>query len=136
MKRRSMRHAAAGVIAALLASTLVFGQANEPVLTRVKQERAPYLETLRTLVSIESGSRDIEGLNRLSDVIADRLRALGGDVQFIVPGPEATRFADTPAQIGRMVQARFKGKGTRNILLLAHMDTVYEKGMVAKQPFR
>ena len=35
-----------------------------------------------------------------------------------------------------MVLARFKGTGTRRILLLAHMDTVYEKGMGAKQPFR
>jgi glutamate carboxypeptidase len=35
-----------------------------------------------------------------------------------------------------MVLARFRGTGTRNILLLAHMDTVYDKGMGAKQPFR
>ena len=35
-----------------------------------------------------------------------------------------------------MVLARFKGTGTRRVLLLAHMDTVYEKGMGAKQPFR
>jgi glutamate carboxypeptidase len=35
-----------------------------------------------------------------------------------------------------MVLARFTGTGTRNILLLAHMDTVYDKGMGAKQPFR
>ena len=35
-----------------------------------------------------------------------------------------------------MVLARFKGTGTRRILLLAHMDTVYESGMGAKQPFR
>jgi glutamate carboxypeptidase len=35
-----------------------------------------------------------------------------------------------------MVQATFKGTGTRKILLLAHMDTVYERGMGAKQPFR
>jgi Peptidase family M20/M25/M40 len=46
------------------------------------------------------------------------------------------RFDDTPPQIGRMVLARFRGTGTRNILLLAHMDTVYDKGMGAKQPFR
>ena len=28
------------------------------------------------------------------------------------------------------------GGGTRRIMLLAHMDTVYLKGMLAKQPFR
>ena len=32
--------------------------------------------------------------------------------------------------------ARFRGTGTKRILLLAHMDTVYLRGMLAKQPFR
>ena len=111
------------------------GQTTDPLLSRVKQERGAYLKTLQELVSIESGSRDIDGLNRISEVIANRLRALGGEVEFVAPGSDA-RFDDTPAQIGRMVLARFKGTGTRRILLLAHMDTVYEKGMGAKQPFR
>jgi glutamate carboxypeptidase len=111
------------------------GQVPDALLARVKQERAAYLKTLQELVAIESGSRDIDGLNRISELIAARLRAVGGDVQFVAPGTDV-RFDDTPAQIGRMVLARFKGTGTRRILLLAHMDTVYEKGMGAKQPFR
>jgi glutamate carboxypeptidase len=122
-------------VIALVAATTLQGQAVEPVMARVKQERAPFIETLRSLVSIESGSRDLEGLDRISDLIAMRLRALGGEVQF-VPANTTIRFDDTPARIGRMVQATFKGTGTRKILLLAHMDTVYERGMGAKQPFR
>jgi glutamate carboxypeptidase len=35
-----------------------------------------------------------------------------------------------------MVHATFKGTGTRKILLIAHMDTVYRRGMLARQPFR
>jgi glutamate carboxypeptidase len=119
--------------AALTISTA--GQVADPLLARVKQERGTYLKTLQELVSIESGSRDIDGLNRMSDVIAGRLRALGGEVEFVAPGSDI-RFDDTPSRIGRMVLGRFKGTGTRRILLLAHMDTVYERGMGAKQPFR
>jgi glutamate carboxypeptidase len=130
-----MKHITGIALAFLLLQSAIFGQAVEPVLARVRQERAPFIETLRELVSIESGSRDIEGLNRISDVIASRLRALGGDVQFVAPGTDI-RFQDTPTQIGRMVLARFRGTGTRNVLLMAHMDTVYEKGMGASQPFR
>jgi glutamate carboxypeptidase len=111
------------------------GQADNALMARVKQERGAYLKTLQELVSIESGSRDIDGLNRISELIAARLRALGGAVEFVAPGSDV-RFDDSPAQIGRMVLGRFKGTGTRRILLLAHMDTVYEKGMGAKQPFR
>jgi glutamate carboxypeptidase len=126
---------AAALVVAGLAAAALRAQAVEPVMARAKQERAAFIETLRALVSIESGSRDIEGLDRISDLIAMRLRALGGEVQFIAPGDSA-RFDDSPPRIGRMVQARFTGTGTKKILLLAHMDTVYEKGMGAKQPFR
>jgi len=35
-----------------------------------------------------------------------------------------------------MVHARFTGSGDKNILLLAHMDTVYLRGMLANQPFQ
>jgi glutamate carboxypeptidase len=124
------------IVGLIVLSIATGGQAADPLLARVKQERAAYLKTLQELVSIESGSRDIEGLNRISDVIANRLRAIGGDVQFVSAATDGIRFEDTPAQIGRIVLARFKGTGTRNILLLAHMDTVYQRGAGAKQPFR
>ena len=130
-----MKYFAFVAVAFVLAQTASSAQAVAPVLAQVKQQSGPLMQTLRDLVAIESGSRDIEGLNRISELIAGRLRALGGDVQLVAP--EVTmRFEDTPDQIGRMVLARFKGTGTRRILLLAHMDTVYEKGMGAKQPFR
>jgi glutamate carboxypeptidase len=35
-----------------------------------------------------------------------------------------------------MVHAEFKGTGTRKIMLIAHMDTVYLRGMLKDQPFR
>ena len=35
-----------------------------------------------------------------------------------------------------MVRATFKGTGTKKIMLIAHMDTVYQIGMLNKQPFR
>jgi glutamate carboxypeptidase len=34
------------------------------------------------------------------------------------------------------VVARFEGTGTRRVMLLAHMDTVYPRGTLAKRPFR
>ena len=49
---------------------------------------------------------------------------------------EVYKMEDTPSAIGRMVRATFKGRGSKKILLIAHMDTVYLKGMLAKQPFR
>ena len=121
---------------AALFSTWVFAQTANPVLTRAQGEQQSYLETLRELVSIESGSADVEGLNRIADLIAGRLRALGGDVEFVDPPADMVRFENTPPRTGKSVVGRFRGTGTKRILLLAHMDTVYPRGMLAKQPFR
>src|SRR5712671_6678610 len=109
----------------------------EPVHSLAAKEKAPLIETLKGLVSIESGSGDREGLDKIADVIAERLKALGGAVEMVEPDPaDVYRMVDTPKQIGKMVQARFTGTGTKKILLIAHMDTVYLRGMLDKQPFR
>src|SRR4051812_48863104 len=113
----------------------VFAAANEAVLARVKQERPALLDTLKELVAIESGSSDIEGLDRIRDVIAKRFTALGAKVDVIDPEPAAPGVG-IPKQIGKVVRATFTGTGTKKILLLAHMDTVYQRGMLEKQPFR
>ena len=125
-------------IAAFLAPALpgLAAQPVEPVLALAKKERQPLLDTLKELVSIETGSRDLEGLDRAAELIAGRLRALGGRVELVDPSEGAYRMEDTPSRIGKIVHARFEGKGTKKILLLAHMDTVYLRGMLAKQPFR
>ena len=108
----------------------------EPLLALAKKERQPLLDTLKELVSIETGSRDLEGLDRAAKLIAGRLSALGGKVVLVDPTEGTYRMEDTPAKIGKVVHARFEGKGAKKILLLAHMDTVYLRGMLAKQPFR
>jgi glutamate carboxypeptidase len=109
----------------------------EPVRSLAAKEKAPLVDTLKGLVSIESGSGDREGLDKIADVIAGRLKALGGAVEMIEPDPaDIYHMVDTPKQVGKMVQARFTGTGTAKIMLIAHMDTVYLRGMLAQQPFR
>ena len=108
----------------------------EPVMSLASKEESPLLDTLKDLVSIESGSGDREGLDKIANLIAARLQALGGKVEQIEAGTDVYRMFDTPKQIGKMVLARFAGTGSKKILLIAHMDTVYLRGMLAQQPFR
>ncbi|MEI7430652.1 MAG: M20/M25/M40 family metallo-hydrolase [Betaproteobacteria bacterium] len=124
------------LVACALNAGLATAAPVESVLTLAKQEQTAFLDTLKSLVSIESGSGDREGLDRISALIADQLKALGGKVEFIEPGNDIYRMSDTPEKIGRMVHARFEGTGTKKIMLIAHMDTVYLRGMLEKQPFR
>jgi glutamate carboxypeptidase len=100
-----------------------------------QQEKAPLLDTLRELVNIESGSKDAEGLARLAALIGERLTRLGGKVE-IIEATDIYRMDDTPPKPGAMVHAEFKGTGAKKIMLIAHMDTVYLRGMLKDQPFR
>ena len=124
------------VLLCLCAASTAIAAPDAAVMGQVQLQKEPLLATLKDLVAIESGSGDREGLDRISQLIGDRLQAIGGQVEFIEPDASLYRMHDTPAKVGRMVRASFKGSGTRKILLIAHMDTVYLKGMLAKQPFR
>jgi glutamate carboxypeptidase len=127
-------------LAALLVSGAAFAQPVRNVWDLAETEQPKLMATLKALVEIETGSTNRAGLDKLSTLIADRLRSLGGTVAFIEPNEaDVYRMEDTPekaASIGRMVRATFRGTGTRKIALIAHMDTVYPEGMAAKQPFR
>ena len=100
-----------------------------------QQQQQPLLDTLRDLVHIESGSKDVEGVKKIADYVAGKLRAAGGKVEVIQP-TDVYRLDDTPEQVGPMVHATFQGKGQSRIMLIAHMDTVYLPGMLKDQPFR
>lgn len=113
------------------------GQPVQSVLLQAQKERPALLETLEQLTAIESGTREPEELDKIANVLTARLRALGGNVELIEPTEADTqRLSDTPKKLGQMVRATFTGTGTKKILLLAHMDTVYPRGMLAQQPFR
>ena len=123
------------LLAMALLATPVLAQPVEPVRALAAKEKAGLIDTMRDLVGIESGSRDSEGLDRLASLIASRLRDLGGQAE-LVEAADVYRMEDTPERIGKIVRGTFTGTGTKKILLLAHMDTVYPRGMLEKQPFR
>lgn len=100
-----------------------------------EQQKQGMLDTMRDLVNIESGSRDVEGVERIAALIGERLKALGGTVEILQP-TDIFRLDDTPQRVGPMVHAEFKGSGQKKIMLIAHMDTVYRNGMLKDQPFR
>jgi glutamate carboxypeptidase len=90
------------------------------LLEAARAQQAPLLATLKELVLIESGSSDTAGVGRVADVSARRLEALGAVVE----------------RKDGSVTGRFTGKGRKRIMLIAHMDTVYQPGILATQPYR
>src|SRR2546429_690184 len=125
------------VILAAALATAAQAAPQEPVWSLAEKEKPAVMGTLGGVVSIEWGSRDKEGLDRLAARLGERLAALGAKVEFYEPSAADTyRLFDTPKEIGKVVVGRFQGSGARRIMLLAHMDTVYPRGTLARRPFR
>ena len=85
------------------------------------------VETLKSLVMIESGSGDVAGLAKMATLLDERLTALG----FKIERRKATAGAGADIVIGTL-----KGSGKRNIMLQGHMDTVYLAGILQTQPYK
>lgn len=102
-------------------------QADAGLLAASRAAEPAVIKTLEDLVNIESGSAQLDGLNRLADYAEQRLKALGGSTE---------RLKATSGPGGPIVKATFSGSGQRRILLIAHMDTVYQPGILQTQPMR
>jgi len=83
-----------------------------------------WIEFLRDIVNIDSGTEYKEGVDLVADIIAQRLKDLG----FYVDRIKEERYGDH-------ILACINRDATPRILLVGHMDTVYPKGTVKERPF-
>lgn len=118
--------------AAALALCLACSQAiaAEPtpqdLLKQAQAEQAHYLDTLKSLVSVDTGTGTEAGLSQVSAELVKRLKALGAQVET---------HPATPS-VGDNIVGTFKGTGSKDFMLMVHYDTVFGPGTVAKRPFR
>lgn len=100
-------------------------------IRRIVDARLPrFLDELETLVSIDCGSYTPDGVNQVADFMADALRALGADVRRVPHDPEPGG-----TQLGDLVIGEMEGSGPR-LLLIGHMDTVFDEGTASLRPYR
>jgi glutamate carboxypeptidase len=111
----------------LACATSTFAAADEKLKAAAEAAQPALIETLQAMVLIESGSGDVEGLAKMADFTEARLKALGATTER----RKTTRGAGADMVIGT-----FMGTGSKKLMLIGHMDTVYQKGILATQPWR
>jgi glutamate carboxypeptidase len=111
--------------AALLAAPAIAAP-NRPLLSAATTEAPRVTATLEQLVNIETGTGDGAGMAAMADYLEARLKALGATVERVKPKGETK---------GDIIVGRLQGTGKSNLLLIGHMDTVYQRGALAKAPF-
>lgn len=100
------------------------------LLDVIADRRPRYLAELERLVNVDCGSYTPHGVNEVASFCADALAELGAEVARIPHVPN-----DGSPQLGDLVVGRIEGDGPR-LLLIGHMDTVFEAGTAAERPYR
>ncbi len=93
--------------------------------TAAEKAQPAVIDSLREMVLIESGSSDRAGLAKMAALLEARLQALGFKTERKRVGDSADTVVGTLA-----------GTGKKRLMLEAHMDTVYQPGILASQPFK
>ena len=119
---------ATATLLALCASAITHAADIPPqqLLSQAQAEQPAYLQTLKSLVSVDTGTGTQEGLEQISALLVKRLTDLGAKVETFPATPSA----------GNNIIGTFKGSGTKDFLLMVHYDTGFGPGTVAKRPFR
>jgi glutamate carboxypeptidase len=88
-------------------------------------QRAPYLNTLKDLVLLESPTHNKAANDKVADYLHDVLESDGWQVQRV-----------EQKQVGDQIIAKTYAEGEIKTLILCHFDTVWEIGTLEKMPLR
>lgn len=119
--------AAAAAALAALAQVASAAEKNPRVLAAAQAARTAQLQLLAQVVNIDSGTGDAAGGRAVAGVLAPRLQALGMTIES-VPAEAAGLAENTVATL--------TGHGKSRILMIGHIDTVFEPGTARRRPFR
>lgn len=115
------------VVLPALAQPAAAAEKNAKVLAAAQAAHAAELQLLEQVVNIDSGTGDVEGGRKVAGVLSPRLKTLGMTIES-VPAEEAGLPENTVATL--------TGRGKSRILMIGHIDTVFETGTAQRRPFR
>ena len=101
-------------------------KANHPDVTRAENMLNPYLEDLKAIVNIDSGTFTKPGIDRVGAYLQERFTDFGFSTSF-----------DKQTQYGNHLIATHRGSNPNGprLLFIGHIDTVFSEGEVARRPF-
>jgi glutamate carboxypeptidase len=102
-------------------------RADHIIYEKCQLNKKQFIEDWETLVNIDSPSRYGEGLSKVGNIVAKKLKSFGCKVET-----HSVKEKDE----GFNVVGELTGNGKGSILLLAHMDTVLPVGSATQRPFR
>jgi glutamate carboxypeptidase len=109
--------------------------AMKDLLDYCESHLADTLQTIETLVRLESPSTDKAAVDRCGTVLAGMLREAGATVDVLAQQERGNHLrARFPPSLSRASAGQAAGEG-RPIMLLGHFDTVWPIGTLERMPF-
>ena len=128
MNAASFRVLAYGVtLAFLLFASAELAAKDQSLADAALREVPAVVQTTQMLAAIESGSGNSAGLETMADILEARLDGLG----FRTERHRSATGVGADSVVGTL-----KGTGKQRVMLMAHMDTVFESGTLATMPIR
>ncbi len=103
------------------------------VLERLRLQKPAMLDTLRAMVEIESPTLVKPAVDAFGDFMAQRLSALGGRVTV---HRQVERGNHVQADFGNEERVAHGSHSAGPLLILGHLDTVWDVGALRAMPFR
>lgn len=96
------------------------------VVERAEQVMDHYLDDLKTIVNIDSGTYTKAGVDHVGEYLQERFHSFGFSTRF-----------DRQEQLGNHLIATHEGKAPNGprLLLIGHIDTVFSEGEAQRRPF-
>lgn len=91
-----------------------------------------FVSALEAMVNVDCGSYTSAGVNVIADLCEQRFRTGGWEVERRRHQPGE----GDESQLGDLLIGRLHGAGGPNVMLIGHMDTVFDEGTVGERPFR
>ncbi|MCY3832090.1 MAG: M20 family metallopeptidase [Chloroflexi bacterium] len=97
---------------------------NRRILNYLRENTEDMVADLKRLIALESPTTNKGAVDELGQALAQELRGLGGAVEVIAK-----------AEVGDVLRARWN-PGAGGVVIMSHMDTVWDVGAVAGRPTR
>lgn len=85
-----------------------------------------YLSELEHLVNIDSGTYDIDGVNKVADYFISGFREMGWSIK---------EYTSSDIKCGKCVVCTNREADHYDLLMIGHTDTVFKKGTCKERPF-
>ena len=98
---------------------------------RVQARSEDFVQALEQMVNVDCGSYTPAGVNAIADLCERRFAAGGWEV---LRTPHVASDGEPP--LGDLLVGTLRGGGSTRVLLVGHMDTVFDEGTASERPFR